>query len=93
MGDFSFKSLGEKITMRLSNSLGWDRERSSQVAEIVEDVIRSEHGGARHYIPKETQRVKALVRAEFNGRNVTELSVKYGRSCSTIRRYVKKCHS
>jgi len=78
------------ISRRLETSCGWSREKSMQVAEIAADAIRREYGGGRHYIPGKNNFFRDRVRAEFNGRNMAELSKLYGISCMTIRRYLRR---
>lgn len=78
------------IAARLSSSYGWDDERATQTAEVVMDVLRKDFGGSRIYIPSRNGEAKERVRNEFNGRNIVELSRKYGVSAQTVRNYLKK---
>ena len=86
---FSWLTFERKISERISRRNGWNDDRARNVAELVADAMREEYGGKRHYIPSSDPGLKKKIRAEFNGRNIAELSSKYGKSCMTIRRYCK----
>jgi Mor family transcriptional regulator len=88
-GDKGLELVG-LLGKRLQNSYGWDRERSMQVAEIMADEVFRHWGGQAQYIPKRLPNIEARVAADFNGRNITELSRRYGISARTIRRYLMK---
>lgn len=76
------------IGSRFERCYGWDQERAKQVAEVAADQLRKDFGGAKHYIPSGSALFMGRIKREFNGRNITELSKKYGVSCRTVRRYV-----
>jgi Mor family transcriptional regulator len=61
-----------------------------QVAETAMDAIRKDYGGGRVYIPALNGDARKKIVAEFNGRNIAELSARYGLSAQTIRNYVRK---
>ena len=83
-------SSAEVISARLQRSFGWESERALQVAEIAVDAMCSEFGGRQLYVPRGRSAHKDAVRRDFNGRNIAELSARYGLSCMTIRRYLRK---
>lgn len=85
---FEWSACEQAIAGRLERAYGWDRERALQVAELAADAVRRKFGGQRYYIARSNGDFRARIRAEFNGRNITELSRVYGVSCRTIRRYL-----
>lgn len=69
------------------NRLGWSRDIAEKAASVAADVLRAEYGGAQHYIPARADR-RAEIYGEFNGKNVAQLSRKYGVSTRTVARIV-----
>lgn len=86
---FKWEDAEKCIAEQFIRSHGWDEERAKQTAEIAAAAIRREYGGSRHYLPAKNGTFKAKVREEFNGRNIAEMSKRFGISCRTIRRYLR----
>lgn len=87
--EISWRHARDRVAGRFQNSLGWDEERAMQCAEMAMDAIKDTFGGRQVYIPMRNGDARQKVRAEFNGRNIAELSRKYGVCTRTIRNYVK----
>jgi Mor family transcriptional regulator len=87
---FTWEAAQSSVAQRLQRSYGWDEERATQAAEIVVNQLRKDFGGKRHYLPGKNGQFRERIRAEFNGRNIVELSRIYGVSARTVRRYVAK---
>jgi Mor family transcriptional regulator len=87
---FAWDDMIRITAARLQIAYGWDEERALQCADLVADTLRQQYGGSRHYLPARNGDFKRRIVAEFNGRNITELSRIYGVSAKTIRRYVAR---
>lgn len=57
----------------------------------IEQMARRMFGGAKHYAAtyRDRQALVAMIRHEYNGRNVQQLAVRYGVSRATVYRLVK----
>ena len=85
----TFANVNEVIARRLA-SFGWDEQMVGSVTDAICFAIAQEYGGRAWYVPKRNGEVKKRIREEFTGRNIQELSRRYGYSASTVRRLVAK---
>lgn len=86
--EFNWDAARRMIAEKFMRSYGWERDRAYEAALLATDELRAEYGGMRHYIPKKNGEARRHILAEFNGRNIPELSQKYGVSIRQIYRYV-----
>ncbi|MCD8514637.1 MAG: helix-turn-helix domain-containing protein [Burkholderiaceae bacterium] len=59
----------------------------------IEQKARQMFGGEEHYVAatyRDRQKLVAMIRQDYNGRNVTELARRYGVSRRTVYNYVKR---
>lgn len=78
-----------RLAEHYRNRLAWSKEVAETSAAIAADVLCSEYGGERHYIPQRMGR-RGIIYKEYNGRNAAELSRKYAISARTVARIVSE---
>ena len=86
---FNAEIFKKEFSHRLTNGLGWSAEIAGSASTIAVEVIKSTHGGERHYIPsKNTDREKII--AEYkSGVSIEKLARNQGITTRTIRNIVK----
>ncbi len=88
--DVSFTDVNLVISRRLASAFGWDPQMVDAVTDAIVFELAKVYGGRSHYIGKRNGLMRQRMREDFNGRNIHELSRKYGVSCATVRRTVAK---
>ena len=86
---FDHKFFQKELIHRLVNGMGMSSEIATQLSLIASDVIRSTHGGERHYIQARNPDVKRIKAAYAEGVSIATLSRRHGLTAKAIRHVVE----
>lgn len=89
--DDTLVSLKQDLTAVVQQEIGFNEIFATQIADALVRGLRKRLGGQDLYIPAEDRTERdAMIRKEFNGRNIDDMCKKFGLSKRSIYKIVER---